>query len=72
MQGQAHTLNSRQIIRYCLMHPLDTALNAMPRILYQASVLSIRKKLKVFKRPRPVSQDTIIDDTIYKDPNSKV
>ena len=72
MQGQAHTLNSRQIIRYCLMHPLDTALNAMPRIIFQASVLSLRKKLKVFKRPRPISQDTIIDDTIHKDPNSKV
>jgi DUF1365 family protein len=72
MQGQAHTLDSRQLIRYCLMHPLDTALNAMPRILFQASVLSLRKKLKVFSRPRPVSKDTIIDDTIHKDPNSKL
>ena len=71
-QGQAHTLDSRQLIRYCLMHPLDTALNAMPRILFQASVLSLRKKLKVFTRPRPVSKDTIIDDTIHKDPNSKL
>jgi hypothetical protein len=54
------------------MHPLDTALNAMPRILFQASVLYLRKKLKVFQRPRPFSENTLIDDTVHKDPNSKL
>lgn len=71
MQGQAHALDARQLIRYCLMHPLDTALNAMPRILFQASVLYMRKKLKLFERPRPFSKNTLIDDTEHKDSNSK-
>lgn len=72
MQGRAHVLDSNQLIRYCLMHPLDTALNAMPRILFQASILYFRKKLKVFKRPSPCSENTVVDDTVHKDPNSKL
>ena len=72
MQGQAHELNSNKFIRYCLMHPLDTALNAMPRILRQASALYLKKKLKIFARPKPISKDTLIDDTTCKDPNSKI
>ena len=70
MQGRAHALDPKQLIRYCFMHPLDTALNAMPRILFQASILYLRKKLKVFARPSPVSANTLIDDTEHKDPNS--
>lgn len=72
MQGQAHELNSNKLIRYCLMHPLDTALNAMPRILRQASALYLKKKLKIFTRPKPISKDTLIDDTTRKDSNSKI
>jgi len=72
MQGQAHKLNSNKLIRYCLMHPLDTALNAMPRILRQASALYLKKRLKIFARPKPISKDTLIDDTTRKDPNSKI
>lgn len=72
MQGKAHVLNAKQLIRYCVMHPLDTALNAMPRILFQASVLYLRKKMKLFGRPRPLSENTLIDDTVHKDPNSKL
>ena len=72
MQGQAHELNSNKLIRYCLMHPLDTALNAMPRILRQASALYLKKKLKIFARPKPISKDTLIDDTTRKDSNSKI
>ena len=72
MQGQAHTLSSSKIMRYCLMHPLDTALNAMPRILIQAIALYLKKKLKIFERPEPTSEDTLIDDTVQKDPNSKI
>ena len=72
MQGQAHELNSNKLIRYCLMHPLDTALNAMPRILRQASALYLKKRLKIFARPKPISKDTLIDDTTRKDSNSKI
>ena len=72
MQGQAHTFNSKHLIHYCLTHPFDTALNAMPRILFQASVLYLRKKLKIFARPNPFSENTVINDTDQKDSNSKV
>ena len=72
MQGQAHALDLKQLIRYCLTHPFDTALNAMPRILFQASVLYLRKKLKIFARPNPFSENTLIDDTEHKDSNSKI
>ena len=52
--------------------PFDTALNAMPRILFQASVLYLRKKLKIFARPNPFSENTVVDDTEHKDSNSKI
>lgn len=61
IQGQARPLNNAAITRYALLHPLDTAVNSMPRILWQAALLYYRKKLKVFKRPKPASAHTVID-----------
>jgi len=61
IQGEGMPLNNQQITRYALLHPLDTALNSMPRILWQAAVLYYRKKMKIFKRPSPESANTVIN-----------
>lgn len=61
IQGSGQALDSMQVIRYALMKPFDTALNSMPRILWQAAALYFRKKMKVFKRPAPHSGHTVID-----------
>lgn len=61
IKGQARPLTNSSITRYALLHPLDTAMNSMPRILWQAGLLYFRKKLKVFKRPKPSSEHTVID-----------
>lgn len=72
MSGKSHKLNSQNLIKHCLLHPFDTALNAMPRILFQAGILYFKKHLPVFDRPKPKSASTVIDDSIEKDPNSKI
>jgi DUF1365 family protein len=61
IQGQGMPLTSRRITRYALLHPLDTAINSMPRILWQAALLYYRKKMRVHQRPRPSSDNTVID-----------
>lgn len=61
IQGKGKALSNRKIIRYALLHPLDTALNSMPRILWQAALLYFRKKMKVFNRPSPTSDYTVMD-----------
>ncbi len=61
IQGKGMPLTSGAIVRYALLHPFDTALNSMPRIIWQAAVLYYRKKLKVHKRPSPTSAHTLID-----------
>ncbi|MGB0743112.1 MAG: DUF1365 domain-containing protein [Opitutales bacterium] len=61
LQGKGQSLSNQQIFRYALLHPLDTALNSMPRILWQAALLYFRKKMKVFTRPSPKSEHTLID-----------
>ncbi len=61
MQGKSLPLSNRRIARYALLHPLDTALNSMPRILWQAALLYYRKKMQVYQRPSPDSPDTVID-----------
>lgn len=61
IQGKGHPLSNRQILRYALLHPFDTALNSMPRIIWQAAVLYYRKKMQVYQRPSPVSPHTLID-----------
>lgn len=61
IQGHGKPLNNDRILRYALLHPFDTALNSMPRILWQAAVLYFRKKMEVYKRPSPDSDHTVID-----------
>lgn len=61
IQGEGMPLSNRRITQYALLHPFDTALNSMPRILWQAAVLYFRKKMEVYKRPSPESDHTVID-----------
>ncbi len=68
MQGRAHPLTAAKILRHALLHPFDTALNSMPRILWQAALLHYRKRLPVFRRPPPVSPHTLVDRDQPKDP----
>ncbi|HBO56881.1 MAG TPA: hypothetical protein DD622_00425 [Opitutae bacterium] len=61
IQGSGHSISNRSIRSYALLHPFDTALNSMPRIIWQAAILKYRKHLKVYKRPSPESKNTLID-----------
>lgn len=61
IRGEGMPLSNSLITRYALLHPFDTALNSMPRILWQAALLYYRKKMKIFKRPSPESANTVID-----------
>ncbi|MEC7230173.1 MAG: DUF1365 family protein, partial [Verrucomicrobiota bacterium] len=61
IQGQGKSVTNKSILRYALLHPFDTAFNSMPRIILQAAVLYYKKKMKVFKRPSPVSKNTLVD-----------
>lgn len=61
IQGCGQPITSRSIFSYALCHPFDTALNSMPRILWQAAQLYYRKKLEVYQRPSPESANTLID-----------
>ena len=72
LKGNGMPLSNRRITRYALLHPLDTAVNSMPRILWQAAVLYYRKKMKVFTRPRPQSAHTVIDRDHPEGPRDRV
>ena len=72
LEGQSHELSPRKLIQYCLLHPLDTAVNAMPRILYQASVLYFKKKLRIYPRPEQRSKNTLINDSKETDVNARL
>lgn len=61
LEGKSRSFTTRHLTRYALLHPLDTAFNSMPRILWQAALLFYKKKLAVYGRPRPQSPATIID-----------
>jgi len=61
IRGKGHPITNRDILRYALLHPFDTALNSFPRILWQAAILYYKKKLKVYQRPSPHSTNTLID-----------
>ena len=67
IQGQGQSLTNGSIFRYALLHPFDTALNSMPRIVWQAALLYYKKKMMVFKRPSPRSSDTLIDRDVVGD-----
>ena len=59
LQGSGHPLTSSDILRHTLRHPMDTAFNSMPRILWQAGQLYFKKKLKIFDRPTPQHELTL-------------
>ncbi|MEM7790131.1 MAG: DUF1365 domain-containing protein [Verrucomicrobiota bacterium] len=61
IRGKTHPLTQANLIRYFFLHPFDTALNSMPRIIWQAAILHYKKRLQTFKRPTPHSPDTLID-----------
>lgn len=61
VQGNAMPLSNHRITRYALLRPFDTALNSMPRILWQAALLYFRKKMPVYRRPSPSSAHTLVD-----------
>jgi DUF1365 family protein len=61
IQGRGLPLSNYQITRHALLHPFDTAVNSMPRILWQAAVLYYRKKMPIYQRPSPDSAHTVID-----------
>jgi DUF1365 family protein len=61
MQGKGQSLTNKNFFLHALLHPFDTALNSMPRIIWQAAVLYYKKKMEVFKRPSPMSKATLVD-----------
>lgn len=61
IRGNGHPLTTKDIVRYALLHPFDTALNSMPRILWQAAQLYYKKKLQIYVRPSPRDMNTLID-----------
>ena len=61
MQGRPRMLRAGSILRYLLLHPADTAVNSMPRIVWQAARLRYQRRLQVFARPSPESEHTLID-----------
>lgn len=61
MRGRGHPLSGARILRHALLRPFDTALNSFPRIVWQAALLHYRKRLPVFRRPRPGSRNTLVD-----------
>ncbi len=61
LEGKPRPITTTAIFKYALLHPFDTALNSMPRILWQATLLHYKKHLQVYTRPSPVSEDTLID-----------
>lgn len=72
IQGRGMPLSNEHITRYALLHPFDTALNSMPRILWQAALLYYRKKMKIFKRPKPKSANTLVDRDQPEEPRDTV
>jgi len=61
LEGKPKPITTTAIFKYALLHPFDTALNSMPRILWQAALLHYKKHLQVYTRPSPVSENTLID-----------
>ena len=61
LEGKLKPITTAAIFKYAVLRPFDTALNSMPRILWQAALLYYKKHLQVYARPSPVSKDTLID-----------
>lgn len=61
IQGNGQALSNANIRKFALLHPFDTALNSIPRIVWQAALLYYKRRLKAYKRPSPKSKHTLID-----------
>lgn len=61
LEGTPRPVTMAAIFKYALLNPFDTALNSMPRILWQAAQLHYKKHLQVYTRPSPISDNTLID-----------
>jgi DUF1365 family protein len=72
IQGTGSALTNASIRKFALLHPFDTALNSMPRIVWQAALLYYRKRLKMYKRPPPESKHTLIDRNQNTKPDTLV
>ncbi|WP_162029568.1 MULTISPECIES: DUF1365 domain-containing protein [unclassified Lentimonas] len=72
IQGRGAAVTRASIWRYALMHPFDTALNSMPRIIWQAAQLYYKKKLQIYTRPSPESPQTLIDRDQHSEPNAVI
>ena len=72
LQGRGSPLSTSSILRYALLHPFDTALNSMPRIIWQAALLYYKKKLQIYQRPSPSSPQTLIDRDAPLEPHSVI
>jgi DUF1365 family protein len=72
IQGTTHAITNASIWRFALLHPFDTALNSMPRIIWQAAQLYYKKKLQLYTRPEPDSANTLIDRDRAKEPNNVI
>lgn len=72
IQGKAMPLTTGAILRYAIAHPFDTALNSMPRIVWQAARLYYGKKMAVYRRPSPESAQTLIDRDDKKRPGTVI
>jgi len=60
-KGELRELTTANLLKYALLHPLDTAINSMPRILWQAALLYYKRKLDIYPRPKPDSVQTLVD-----------
>ena len=72
IQGQGAAVTRASIWRYALLHPFDTALNSMPRIIWQAAQLYYKKHLTVYTRPSPQSEQTLIDRDRQSHPDTVI
>jgi DUF1365 family protein len=61
LEGTPRPITTAAIFKYALLHPFDTALNSMPRIIWQAAQLYYKKHLQVYERPSPTSEATLVD-----------
>ena len=61
LTGTPRPITTAAIFKYALLHPFDTALNSMPRIIWQATQLYYKKHLQIHTRPSPASEATLID-----------
>ena len=72
LAGRGVPLTAANLTRHVWRHPLDTACNTMPRILWQAAQLYYRKQLPLHRRPSPRSAQTLIDRDRPPEPHAVI